>query len=129
MLSFNIKHIQPIDQIDLYRETREIIYSSLTSSTMSVSKLQNSLNNTLFELKMEIMSSLTKDTKIKSLEGLVIKLGLDPSDIDAIQKIIKKKNVDIQTLRKILNLPTTKHPQTHEIGEPEKEKETLLSES
>jgi len=72
-LSFNTKYIHPIDHIDLHRQIDEMIYSSLTSSTSNVSKLQNSLNNTIAELKMESTYTLEKDVRIKSLEYLVIK--------------------------------------------------------
>lgn len=93
---------------------------------MATSKLQASLNNIHSQLKLENMSSLAKDTKIKGLEDLVIKLGLDPKDIKAADEIIKSKNVDIQALRKQLNLPTTEHPQAQEVNQLEKEKENML---
>jgi len=47
---------------------------------------------------MERMSSLAKDTRIKALEDLVIKLGYDPSNIKVAEETIKNKNVDIQAL-------------------------------
>jgi len=49
---------------------------------------------------MERISSLAKDTRTKALEYLVIKLGYDPSDIQVAKEMIKRKNVDIQALRK-----------------------------
>jgi len=55
------------------------------------------------------MSSLTKDTRIKALEYLKIKLGYDPNNVKATKDIFKK-NGDIQALRKQLKLPTTEHP-------------------
>lgn len=42
------------------------------------------------------MSSFAKDTRIKALEDLVIKLGYDPSDIKVAKEMIKNKNFDIQ---------------------------------
>lgn len=52
------------------------------------------------------MSFVAKDTRIKTLEDLVMRLGYDPSDVNAAEKIIKIKNADIQALRKQLKLPT-----------------------
>jgi len=45
------------------------------------------------------MSYLDKDTRIKTLEDLIIKLGYDPNDVKATKDIIKKKNANIQALR------------------------------
>ena len=77
---------------------------------MEKSKLQVSLSNIHSQLKMEKISSLTKDTKIKSLEDLVIKLGYDPSNVKAAEEMIKRKNANIQALRKQLKLPNTEDP-------------------
>ena len=87
--------MHPIDHIDLHRQNGEMTYSSLTSSTSNVLKLHNSFNNTLAELKMEKTSSLVEDVRIKSLEYLGIKLGLDPKNVDATQEIFKKKDEEI----------------------------------
>jgi len=69
---------------------------------------------------------LVKDTRIKSLEDLVIKLSYDPGDVKAVEEIVRKKNADIATLRKQLKLPYTKDPQTKELGELEKKKEDMF---
>jgi len=49
---------------------------------------------------MEKVSTLGKDTKIKTLEDLIIKLCYDPANIYVVEEMIKKKNLDITTLRK-----------------------------
>lgn len=72
------------------------------------------------------MPSLAKDTKINGVEDLMIKLELDPSDINAAEEIIKSKNAYIQAWRKKLKLPTTEHPQVQEVRQLEKEKENML---
>jgi hypothetical protein len=56
-------------------------------------------------LKIEKISSLAKDNKIKSLEELALKIGYDPTNVKAAKELIKKKNVDIASLRKQLKLP------------------------
>ena len=68
---------------------------------------------------MEKISSLAKDTRIKSLEDLVVKIGYDPSNMKDAEEIIKKKNVDITTLRKQLKLSATKYPLTKDIEDTE----------
>jgi len=73
---------------------------------MALSKLRTTLSNVQSELKIEKISSLAKDNRFKSLEGLVIKIGYDLIDIKAVEDIIKKTNADITTLRKQLKLPS-----------------------
>jgi hypothetical protein len=75
---------------------------------------------------MEKISSFAKDNKIKTLEELVLKIGYDPANVKAAEEIIKKKNVDIASLRKQLNLPPTEDPKTKEIVEKEGEKDEML---
>lgn len=59
------------------------------------------------QLKIERMSSVAKDTRIKTLEYLIIKQGYDPRYVKADEEIIKHKNANIQALQKQLILPTT----------------------
>ena len=82
---------------------------------MSLSKLQVSYANTQSQLKMEKVSSLAKDNRIKSLEILVVKIVYDPKDVNVAEEIIKKKNIDIATLRNQLKLPATEDPLTKGI--------------
>lgn len=125
LLSFDKKQIQPIDQIYLHKQAGEMIYSSLTSSANAASKLQTSLNNINSHLKLERMSSLAKDTRIKALEDIFNKLGIGLSNVDADEEIIKNGNGDIQALRKRLKFSTTKNIQAQEVGDLEKEKEHM----
>ena len=74
--------------------------------------MQVTLANTQSQLKIEKVSSLAKDTKIKSLEDLVLKVGYDPSNINVAEEIVKKKNAEISTLRKQLKLTTSEEPMT-----------------
>ena len=39
------------------------------------------------------------------MEYLVIKLGYDPANINVVEELIKRKNLDIAALRKQLKLP------------------------
>lgn len=71
---------------------------------------------------MEKVSSLAKDNRIKSLEDLVIKIVYGPKDVIVVEEIIKKKNLDIATLRKHLKLLATEDPMTKDIAEGEAHK-------
>ena len=47
----------------------------------------------------------------------MINIGYDPSNGNAIEEIIKKKNVDITALRKQLMIPATEDPLAKDIRE------------
>ena len=81
--------------------------SSTTSTTMSLSKLQVTLSNTYSELKMENISSMAKDSRINSLEYLVMQLGYNPSKIVVAEALVRKKNADIAALRRQLRMLVT----------------------
>jgi hypothetical protein len=53
---------------------------------------------------------------IKTLEELVLKIGYDPSNVKAVEEMLKKKNSDIPSLRKQLKLPRTEDSQAKEIA-------------
>jgi hypothetical protein len=57
---------------------------------------------------------------------LVLKIGYDPSNVKAIEEMLKKKNVDIASLRKQLKLPPTEDAQTKEIAKTKGEKDEML---
>jgi hypothetical protein len=42
---FDVKEVHPADQMDMHRQTREMIFSTLENTSMIVAKLQVSLNN------------------------------------------------------------------------------------
>jgi hypothetical protein len=86
-----------------------------------------SLNNIQSQLKLEKISSLAKDNKIKSLEELVLKIGYDPTNVKAAEELIKKNNVDITSLRKQLKLPAIEDSQTKEVAKTESHKEEMLN--
>ena len=69
--------------MEMHRKTGKMIFSTVTNTAMSLSKLQVTLANVQSKLKMEKVYALAKDTKIKTLEDLVIKVGYDPANINA----------------------------------------------
>ena len=123
---FDVMDIHPIDQMEMHRHTREMIFSTVTNISMTFSKLQVTLENFQSQLKMEKVYALPKDTRIKTLEDLVIKLGYDPSNINIVQEHVKKKNLDIVVLRKQLKLPATEDPLAKDITETKTHKEDVM---
>jgi DNA-binding transcriptional MerR regulator len=60
------------------------------------------------------------------LEELVLKIRYDPSNVKAIEEMLKNKNVNIASLRKQLKLPPTEDSQAKEIVETKGEKYEML---
>ena len=102
---FQTKDVHPVDQMDLHRQTGEMVFSTLAHASTTASRLQVSLNNVQTQLKLEKISSFSKDNKIKTLEELVLKIRYDPSNVKAVEQMIKKKNDSIAPLRKQLKMP------------------------
>jgi hypothetical protein len=88
------------DQMDLHKQTTEMVFYTLAHASTAASKLQVSLNNVQTQLKMEKISSFAKDNRIKNLEELVLEIGYDPLNVKVAKEMIKKKNADIASLRK-----------------------------
>ena len=119
------KDIHPMDQIELHKQTGEMVYSTLADKRLLAHRLQNSLHNIAAQLELEKASSLAKDNRIKSFEEIIIELGHDPTDPKGVQALIKKKDKDIAALRKQLKLPPSRHPQTAEIIQKSSEEELM----
>ena len=119
------KDIHPMDQIELQKQTGEMVYSTLVDKTLLAHRLQNSLHNTSTQPELEKASSMAKDNRIKSLEEIIIELGHDPKDPKGIQALIKKKEEDIAALRRQLRLRATIHPQITEVAQ-QKEEEYVV---
>ena len=110
----------------MHRKFGEMLFSTMTNTTMTLSKLRIFFSNVQSQLKIEKNSSLAKENNLKSLEGIVVKIGHDPKDCKSIEDILKKKNADITALQKQLNLHSIEDPYTKEIEESEKNREDML---
>ena len=119
------KDIHPIDQIELHKQICEMVYSTLTNIAIATHQLQNSLGNISAQFQLEKASSQANDTRIKSLEDLVIEWGHDPKDVKATEKLIKNKNNDIAALKEQLKIPPIHHPQIVEVLETQKEEDLM----
>ena len=51
----------------------------------------------------------------------------DPTNIKAVEALVKKKNENIAALRKQLKIPQSEHPQTKEVLQEQKEKYEMMS--
>jgi hypothetical protein len=118
--------VHPTDQMDLHRQMGEMVFSTLAHASTTTSRLQVSLNKIQTQLKLDKISSFSKDNRIKTLEELVLKIGYDPSNVKAVEEIIKKKNEDITSLRKQLKMPPIVDSQAKEITETKGEKDEML---
>jgi len=119
------KDIHPMDQIELHKKPKEMVYSTLADKALLAQKLQNSLHNTSTQLELEKASSLAKDNIIKSLEEIIIELGHDPNDPKGIQALIRKKEEDIAALKMQLKLSIAMHPQTIEVAQQKAEDDMM----
>ena len=68
--------------MEMHKKTGEMIFSTVTNTAMSLSKMQVTLANVRSQLNMEKVSIFSKDTMIKTLEDLVIKLGYHPENVN-----------------------------------------------
>ena len=123
---FDTKEVHPANQMDLHKQTGEMVFSTLENASTTTAKLQVSLNNVQTQLKMDKVSSFSKDSRIKSLEELVLKIGYNPSNVKVVEELLKKKNVDIASLRKQLKLPATEDSRAKDMAETEGQKEEML---
>lgn len=126
IFEFEAKDIHPLDQINMHKQTRQMVYSTFTQASITTSKRQLSLNNVQSQLKLDKVSSLSKDNRNKYLEKMVSRAGFDPDNSKSMEKIIKKKNADIVALKMQLNLPTTEDPHAKELGETQLQKYEML---
>ena len=85
------KDIHPMDQIELHKQTGEMVYATLVERATLAHELKESLKNTNTQLDFERISSLAKDNRIKSLEDIIIDLGHDPKDPKGVKALMKKK--------------------------------------
>ena len=47
---------------------------------------------------------MAKDSRIKDLEDFIVKIGYDPTNVQAVEEILKKNNADITVLTKQLKI-------------------------
>lgn len=83
--------------------------------------IENLLQNVTDQLKQENINSTTKHTKIEEYKGLIIKLGVDPENREAIRILMQNQEAETQALRKKLKMLTYEHAQKTKMLQAEKE--------
>ena len=77
------ENVHELDQIEFYRHSSEMLYSTVVTKEMSATKIQNIVLNMQDEMKLDKAYLYAKDLRIKALEDLVLQVGYDPSNIQA----------------------------------------------
>jgi len=111
------KDIHPMDQIELHKQTGEMVYATLADRAMLAHQLKESLKHTNRQLDLERLSSSAKDNRIKTLEDIIVEQGYDPKDPKGVKALMKKKEDDIAALRRQAKLPPTIHPDTAQLAQ------------
>jgi hypothetical protein len=111
------KDIHPMDQIELHKQTGEMVYATLADRAMLAHQLKESLKNTNRQLDLERLSSSAKDNRIKTLEDIIVEQGYNPKDLKGAKALMKKKEDDIAALRRQAKLPPTIHPDTAQLAQ------------
>lgn len=75
---------------------------------------------------MEKANSRALNSQVDELKKIIIKIGVNPDDQPAIQKLLQFAKSEIGFLKKKLNIPTGEHPMAVGRAEVENEKEKLL---
>ena len=104
------ENVHELDQIEFHRHSSEMLYSTVVTKAMSVTNLQNTIINMQDQMNLYKGSLYAKYLRIKALEDLILQIGVDPSNVQAAEVLIKKKNDDIVAFRKHLKLTQSEHP-------------------
>ena len=72
------KNVHELDQIEFHRHSSKMLYSTMVTKAMSVTNLKNTIINLQDQMKLDKGSLYAKDLRIKALEDLILKIGLDP---------------------------------------------------
>ena len=121
----DVKNIPLWDKMNLHMQTGQLIVNDLSKTNAITVKTENMLAKVIRQCKMEKANSRALTTQNEELKKIIMKIGVDPNDKAAIQKLMKSAEVEISSLRKKLKLLATEHSMAVEVAEVEKEKEEL----
>ena len=103
------------DKIQLHKQTGDVIYSDLLHAIMKITKLQSLVDNMEVQLKHEKVENKANLIQIKKLQGDVVILGIEPSNIQVTKNILEEKYNTIKVLKKKLKVPNAEHAQSLEL--------------
>ena len=102
------------DKVDLFKKTSELICSDLISASVAKDRLQRDYKKLENKLKTKFAEKKTIQIKKIELENKVLQVSKG-NENDALNKVISEKEVEIQSLKKKLNLPHDSHVETDEL--------------
>ena len=97
------------DKIQLHKQTGDVIYSELLHAIVKIIKLQSLVDKMEIQLKHEKVENKANQIQIKKLQGDIISLGTEPSNMQATKKLLEEKDNTIQVLKKKLKVPNAEH--------------------
>jgi hypothetical protein len=112
---FQTKDVHPADQMDLHKQTGEMVFHTLAHASASAAKLQVSLNNAQTQLKSEEMIK-KKNADIAALRK---QLKLPPTEDSRAKEIAEKEGEKDEMLKLLME-------QNAQLKEMEAEMERLL---
>ena len=124
-VSVNLSKVPTLDIIHLNKETGDILNTRLLKATIQVSKMEESKEKTLNDLRKVRVENKALKTQINSLQNEEMQMEGLAHKGSLAQKLLNDKKKEIQTLKKKLKIPTTQLAQAEELAEFEKEKEKL----
>ena len=102
-----VKKIPLWDKMNLHMQTRQLIVNDLSKTNATAVKTENMLAKVIRQCKMEKANSRALTTQNEELKKIIMKIGVDPNDKAAIQKLMKSAEAEISSLRKKLKLLAT----------------------
>ena len=111
-MEVKLEKISGPDKIQLHKQTRDVIYSDLLHAIVKITKLQSLVDKMEVQLKHEKVENKSNLIQIKKLQGDVINLGTEPSNMEATKMLLEKKDNTIQVLKRKLKVPNVEHVQS-----------------
>ena len=95
-----------LDKINFHMQTQQLIVIDLHKTNAPSIKAEKMLNKLIKQLKLEKANSRAVNAQVDELKKIIVKIGANPDDQPAIQKLLQFAKSEIGILRKNLNLPT-----------------------
>ena len=116
----DVKMIPLLDKVNLHMQTGQLIVNDLSKTTATAVKIENMLAKVVKQCKMKKANARALTTHNEEMKKIIMKIGVDPNDKSAIQKLMKSAEAEISSLRKKLKLLAAEHSLAAEVAEVEK---------
>ena len=91
-MEVKLNKISVPNKTQLHKQTRDVIYSDLLHAIVKITKLQSLVDKMELQLKHEKVKNKANLIQIKKLQGDVISLGTELSNMQVTEKLIKEKD-------------------------------------